>query len=114
MKNKAMDGADIAKELGITRMAVSQSLKRSMRKCYRYIRRTWPSLSPLASSVFLMKWLDSIGSIEFDMNEIKKFNSLFPPDVKKEITEDIESRRNRSYLSILEQVNNIFDGLEGI
>jgi hypothetical protein len=109
MNNAAMNGEEIAEALGITRQAVSNSLKRGMRKCYLYVRRTWPELSPLSASIFLMKWLDSIGSIEFDMNEIKKFTSLFPPDIRKEINQDIESKRDKSYMTILEQVNSVFD-----
>jgi len=111
---KSMNGEQIAEELNITRQAVSNSLKRGMRKCYLYVRRTWPELGPLAASIFLMKWLDNIGSIEFDMNEIKKFNSLFPPDIRKEISLDIESKRNKSYMTILEQVNSVFGCLENV
>jgi len=113
IKPMPMDGEAIAQELGISRQAVSNSLKRGMKKCYKYVRRTWPELSPLAASVFLMKWIDSIGSIDFDDNEITKFNRLYPRDVRLEIEMDINEKRVTSnFITILQQVNEIFETLE--
>ena len=111
-KPRPMSGEEIAESLGITRQAVSNSLKRGMRKCYRYIKATWPELSPLSTSIFLMKWIDLVSLMEFDDNEIKKFNRLFPPDIRREIEADIKDKRGTSYMTILEQVNDVFDRWE--
>jgi hypothetical protein len=113
VKCEPMSGEEIAQALNITRQAVSNSLKRGMRKCYQYIRQTWPELSPLSAVVFLMKWLDQVGTIDFDRDEIKKFNRLFPPDIRREIEIDIEEKRGTSHYTILDKVNEIFDCIKG-
>ena len=108
---KPMSGEEIAQELGITRQAVSNLLKRAMRKCYRNILHTYPDLSPVAASILLMKWLEMVGDVEFkDFNEVKKFNRLFPPDVRKEIEKDMKDNR-RSVYTIMEDINDILEGV---
>jgi hypothetical protein len=109
MKAKSMNGEEISQALQITRQAVSNSLKRGMNKCYAYVRHTWPDLSPLSSIIFIMRWLDDIGTLHFDENEIKKFINLFPAAVRQEVEVDIETKRGTSYRSILERVNYIYD-----
>jgi hypothetical protein len=106
-----MSGREIADALNIKRQAASQSLKRGMRKAYLFIKKTWPELSPLAAAVFLLKYLDKEGTVDFDLAERNKFIRLFPPDIRQVITEDIEARKGESYLTILEQVNSIFDSI---
>jgi hypothetical protein len=106
---KPLEGQEIANELGRKRQAVSQSLKRGMRKAYIFIRKTWPDLGPLASSVFLLKYLDREGTVDFDLAERNKFVRLFPPEIRKEIEDDIEAKRGTSYLTILAQIDEIFD-----
>jgi hypothetical protein len=106
-----MSGQEIAEALHIKRQAVSQSLKRGMRKSYHFIRKTWPELSPLSASIFLLRYLDKEGTVDFDLAERTKFVRLFPPDVRQEIEDDIEAKRGTSYLTILEQVNEIFESV---
>ncbi len=108
-KPKPMNGQEIADALGVTRQDVSNALKRAMRKCYLHIKRQWPELSPIAVSIFLMKWIDAVGTIKFDLNEIKKFNRLYPPDIRREIDADIESKRGISVYTIMESINDIFE-----
>jgi len=109
---KAMNGEEIASALDITRQAVSGSLKRGMCKCYKYTRTTLPELSTLECSIFLLKWLDMIGTLDFTMNEIKRFNKLFPYNIRKEIEMDTIEKKKYGYRTILEKINNIFEILK--
>jgi hypothetical protein len=59
----------------------------------------------------LLKWIDAIGTIEFSVKEVHKFNRLYPQDIRKEIKEDIE-RNNLSTYTIIEAVNEIFDCID--
>lgn len=81
---RPMDGAEIAKELGITRQAVSNILKKSMRKFYnqvKYIDETW---GPFERSCAMMRMLN----VDHVEEEIKKFYNLFPMDIRNEIEKD--------------------------
>jgi predicted DNA-binding protein YlxM (UPF0122 family) len=108
---KPKSGQEIAEELNISRQAVSNSLKRAMRKCYHNIRQLYPTLSPAAASIFFIRWLSMVGTVEFDMNEIKKFNRLYPPVIRKEIEEDMKSGR-QSFHTIIESVDEVLERAE--
>ena len=78
-------GADIARELGITRQAVSSTLKRAMKKAYMEARKI-ENWSPFEAAVAM--------SIMFgQQNEnVNKFFKLFPPDIRKEIEADAKEK----------------------
>lgn len=78
------DGAAIAKDLGITRQAVSNILKRSMKKFYMKMKELDPEWGPFDCSCAMLRMF----GIENSAEEIKKFYNLFPPDVRKEIERD--------------------------
>jgi hypothetical protein len=78
-----MDGEQISKELGITRQAVSQSIKRGMEKCYTAVAEMSQDKSPFQIAGHLMAM--------FNVNEeeeIKKFIKLFPLRLRRIIIKD--------------------------
>jgi len=78
---KEMSGADIAKELGISRQAVSNTLKRAMKKAFIEAKKVedWSAFeTAVALSVMFGQ----------DKGDLKKFFRLFPPDIRKEIEAD--------------------------
>jgi len=78
---RGMSGADIARELGISRQAVSQALKRAMGKMYEAYKKEMKT-SPFETAVSI-----AIG-LEVDDDDFNKFFKLFPPATRKEIEED--------------------------
>lgn len=79
-------GAEIAKELGITRQAVSNTLKRAMAKVYAETRKLEKGWTPFEVAAAM--------SIIFNVEEIEiaKFFKLFPPKIRKEIENDALKR----------------------
>lgn len=75
-------GAQIAKELGITRAAVSNTLKRGMGKAFKEFQKMMPDMNAFEVAVAM-----SIG-FGVDETELKKFFRLFPPDIRKKIETD--------------------------
>jgi predicted ArsR family transcriptional regulator len=76
-----MSGADIAKELGISRQAVSNTLKRAMKKAFIEAKKVedWGAFeTAVAMSVMFGQ----------DKGDLDKFFKLFPPDIRKEIEDD--------------------------
>ena len=79
-------GAEIAKELGISRQAVSQALKRALKKVYKETRKldkTWDAFETAVA-------MSQIFNVDDD--DLTKFVRLFPPDIRKEIEEDGKKR----------------------
>lgn len=79
---RPMNGSDIAEVLGISRMAVSQSLKRSLKKIYYLLKKSNRHLDPFEIAVTMSQIL--CVSLDSD-KEMNKFFNLFPVDLKKEI-----------------------------
>lgn len=84
---KAMSGSEIARELGITRQAVSQTLKRTMGKVYTNLLKENITENPTETVFFMRDWL----GVE-DEEDIEMFFSLFPLKIRSEIKEDLLSR----------------------
>jgi DNA-binding CsgD family transcriptional regulator len=92
---KGYSGAEIAQMLGVTRQAVSNTLKRAMTKVYsetRKVDKTWgPFEAAVANSQIF-------GVDQDSPEELKKFFKLFPPKIRKEIEEDakrsLSSKKN--------------------
>lgn len=75
-----MTGAEIGRKLGITRAAVSNTLKRAMGKVYEAFKKQ--GLSPFEAAVQMM-----IG-LNIEEMEASKFFKLFPPKIRTEIEND--------------------------
>lgn len=89
-KEPQMTGAQIAKELNVTRMNVSQMLKRAMAKLYAEMCKEEPEMDPFERAVQLSKIL----GVNFsDETEMKKFYKLFPLSIRKKINEDAQRHR---------------------
>jgi hypothetical protein len=88
------DGSAIAVELGITRQAVSNLLKRGMTKFYKETRKLDKGWGPFDCSCAMLRMLN-VGNTEA---EIKKFYQLFPPSIRKEIEKDaLENHCSKKY-----------------
>ncbi len=83
--DKPMTGAAIAKDLGITRQAVSNNLKRAMTKVYNEVRRNEKSWGPFDTAVAMSQMF---GVDQDSAEELKKFFKLFPPKIRKQIEQD--------------------------
>lgn len=80
-KMPEMSGADIAKELGITRQAVSNTLKRAMGKVFQEMKKQNKDMTPFEIAVSMAVGWEAANTTA----EMKKFFKLFPPKVRKEI-----------------------------
>lgn len=81
-----MTGAEIARELGVTRQNVSNTLKRAMKKIYKALLKDNKDWTPLDAAVSMSLYL------ERGEEDMKSFFKLFPPDVRKEIEADAAKR----------------------
>jgi len=78
-----MKSIEVARHLKLSRSAVSQSLKRSIRKIYNKIKRENGALSSIEIMCIMADFFNIKSQIEY-----KKFFNLFPPHVKGEIYEE--------------------------
>lgn len=81
-----MTGAEIGRELGITRQAVSNTLKRALGKIYNELLKQHKDWTPLDAAVSIALYLDR------GEEDMKKFFKLFPPKIRKEIEADAATR----------------------
>ena len=86
---RPMTGAQIARELGITRQAVSNNLKRAMTKVYAEVSKTEKDWGPFETAVAMSQMF---GVEQDSPEELKKFFKLFPPKLRKEIEQDAVSQ----------------------
>ena len=92
--NRPMDGAEIAEKLGgMSRQAVSNTLKRAMKKFYNGVRELDETWTPFECVCVMMKMF----GIPNDLTEIKKFFNLFPPDIKSEVTEELIAKNGKLF-----------------
>jgi len=85
VSDKPLTGAEIARELNITRQAVSNNLKRAMTKVYDEIKRSEKSWGPFETATAMSQMF---GVEQDSAEELKKFFKLFPPKIRKEIEAD--------------------------
>ena len=86
MNNKPMNGEQIAKHIGITRQAVSYSMRKSMDKMYYYVLNKYAD-TPTEAVVALMRVLGvEAGTVE----DISEFISYFNNDIMDDIKLDIQ------------------------
>jgi predicted transcriptional regulator len=97
MNKSGMNGTEIAKELGISKQAVSFAIKKSMNKMYYEVQRQGYSERPFDTAITLMEMLKvNNGSVK----DIKEFISLFSKDIQKEIQLDAVMHFNIRYTPI--------------
>lgn len=70
-----MNGQEIADELGITRQAVAQSVKRALNKIYKSYAAEYPWLSPFELVAKIM--------LDFDIEFTHKNFNAFPLKIKR-------------------------------
>lgn len=80
---RAMSGSEISRRLGITRQAVSQALKRAMKKTYEGLLEEKITSTPTETILFMREWFGII-----DEEDIEQFFDLFPREIQDEIRED--------------------------
>ena len=80
-----MNGAQIAREIGITRQAVSYALRKAMVKMYHTVMDKGWADSPFEAVVVLMTILNVNNG---DMNDVKEFISLFNLDIQEAVKKD--------------------------
>lgn len=79
---KAKTGSEIARELDISRQAVSQTLKRAVTKIYNGLQEEGITESPTETILFMQSWLGVT-----DEEDIQQFYDMFPKSIRDEIKE---------------------------
>ena len=82
---KPMSGAEIADKLGISRQAVSYSLRKSMKKMYHRVLQDGIAETPFQAILSLMEAL-KVDSNSVD--DVKVFLKLFDKDIIDSVTEE--------------------------
>lgn len=86
---KPMNGQEIADKLGITRSAVSQTLKRALTKVYEITKKDLAD-DPFDAAVTMATMFNP--EVSVDSTDLKDFFKLFPPKIRKEIEESALKR----------------------
>lgn len=89
VRTKPMSGSEIAEVLSVSRMAVSQTLKRALKKIYSMLRKRNKHLDSFEIAVMMSEIL--CVSLD-DECEVNKFFNLFPAKIKEEIESHAEKR----------------------
>lgn len=87
--SEQLTGAEIAKELGITRQAVSNTLKRAMKKMFDEFQKMDKNWDAFEVAVAMSQGFGDLTNNEVEM---KKFFKLFPPDLRRKIEKDAEKK----------------------
>jgi DNA-binding transcriptional regulator GbsR (MarR family) len=82
VKRRPMNGAEIAEVLKISRMGVSQTLKRAIKKIFLTLKKSNKHLDPFDVAVMMSELL--FVSLDSE-SEVNKFFNLFPANIKEEI-----------------------------
>jgi predicted DNA binding protein len=88
---KPMNGTQIAKKLGITRQAVSCSIRKSMRKMYHRVLNDGIADTPFQAVVVLMGMLNVSSN---SITDIKVFLKMFDKDIIDSVTKDASREYN--------------------
>lgn len=86
-----LNGAEIARELDISRQAVSYSIRKSMRKMYQYILDKEIADTPFTAVLALMVVL---GVNNSDNGDIQQFLRLFDKDIVDAVVEEARMTYN--------------------
>lgn len=82
-RTRALSGSEIARELGCSRQAVSQTLKRAVTKLYTGLQEEKITESPTETIMFMREWLGIT-----DEEDIQQFYDMFPKNIRDEIKLD--------------------------
>jgi len=88
--HKPMNGSEIARELGMTRQAVSYSIRKSMKKMYKRVINLGLAEKPFQVILVLMESLNINPNVE----DIKEFVKLFDEDIIKLVMDDARKTYN--------------------
>jgi len=88
---KPLNGSEIAKNLGMTRQAVSYSIRKSMKKMYKRVINLGLAEKPFDTILVLMEVLN-VGSNS--TSDIKEFLKLFDDDILELVKKDARSTYN--------------------
>ena len=80
-----MSGAEIADKLGISRQAVSYSLRKSMKKMYHRVLQDGIAETPFQAILSLMEALNVDSN---SVDDVKVFLKLFDKDIIDSVTEE--------------------------
>jgi predicted transcriptional regulator len=75
-----MTGAEIARNMGITRQAVSMTLKIAMEKVYYNVQDLGLAENPVDAVLYMREWFNITNT-----EEIRDFFQLFPKPIQEEI-----------------------------
>ncbi|MCK5020738.1 MAG: hypothetical protein KAS32_27200 [Candidatus Peribacteraceae bacterium] len=89
--NVPMNGADIARELGISRQAVSCRVRGSMKKMYRFVLDEKIADTPFQAIIALMGIL---GVTNSDVGDVQQFLKMFDKDIIADVTKEALSTYN--------------------
>jgi hypothetical protein len=89
--NQPLNGAQIARELDISRQAVSYTIRKSMGKMYHFVLDDGIADSPFTAILALMVCL---GVNNSDISDVRVFLKMFDKDIIKEVTEEAELTYN--------------------
>jgi transcriptional regulator len=79
---RAKTGSEIARELNISRQAVSQTLKRAVTKIYKGLLEEGLTESPTETIMFMRDWFGVT-----DEEDLQQFFDMFPKSIRDEIKE---------------------------
>jgi len=89
-KQKPMNGSEIARELGMTRQAISYSIRKSMKKLYKRVINLGLAEKPFQVILVLMESLNINSNVE----DLKEFIKLFDDDIIKLVMDDARKTYN--------------------
>jgi transcriptional regulator with XRE-family HTH domain len=84
-EGRTLSGEEIAKKLGMTRQAVSNTLKRGMKDFYLTLKKLEKDKGPYELAVLQMMMF------QVDDQDITNFFKLYPPEIRKEIENDAKN-----------------------
>ena len=79
---RAKTGSEIAREMNISRQAVSQALKRAVTKVYNNLQSENITDSPTETILYMREWFGIT-----DDEDLQQFFDMFPKSIKDEIKE---------------------------
>ena len=79
---RAKTGSEIARELNISRQAVSQTLKRSVTKIYNGLLAEGITDNPTETILFMREWFGVT-----DEEDLQQFYDMFPKTIREDIKE---------------------------
>lgn len=86
-----MSGAQIAREMNITRQAVSYTIRKSMGKLYHHVLDNKLADGPFNTILYLMI---TLGVTNSDINDIQQFLKLFDKKIIAEVKEEASKMYN--------------------